>query len=181
MGDRRRLWGCGNMSARCAPPNTSVERPADAAAHLKGRSASYAIDVKSWGVSGQTHSPPEKDNMPDAPEARHLGCSICSQLRDQEHALQTVQGDEEDTSLPEAANRLEVARDIQPGVPGLQLKRCPECGTYYLLRSIYEFLIGFGGSYDEYFLTRVTDEVGADYWEPSVPTCLRHGRLGQLL
>ena len=28
-------------------------------------------------------------------------------------------------------------------------RRCPECGTYYLYESAYEFLIGFGGSYDE--------------------------------
>lgn len=100
-----------------------------------------------------------------APEASHLGCSICSQLHDQEQALQTVQGSEEDTSLPEAADMLEVVRDIRPGHPGLRLKQCPQCGTFYLFRSIYEFLIGFGGSYDEYLLTRLTGEVGTDYLE----------------
>ena len=103
--------------------------------------------------------------MPSTPEARHLGCSLCSQLSDQEHALQHVQSEADDTYLPEAADRLEVVRDIRPGHPGLRLQRCPECGTYYLMRSVYEFLIGFGGSYDEYFLTRLTDEVGADYRE----------------
>jgi len=103
--------------------------------------------------------------MPSTPEARHLICSICSQLRDREDALEHIQGDEEDTHLPEVANRLGVVRDIRPGHPGLRLMRCPECGTYYLFRSVYEFLIGFGGSYDEYFLWRLTDEVGTDYLE----------------
>jgi hypothetical protein len=101
--------------------------------------------------------------MTSAAEGRHLGCTICSQLSDQEDALQHVQGDEEDSNLPEAANRLEVVREIRPGHPGLRLQRCPGCGTYYLLRSVLEFLIGWGGSYDEYVLTRLTDEVGADY------------------
>jgi hypothetical protein len=109
-------------------------------------------------------SPPDK-MMARAPDACHLGCGICSRLRDQEQALRTVQGSEEDTSLPEAADMLEIVRDIRPGHPGLRLKRCPQCGTFYLLRSIYEFLIGFGGSYDEYLLTRLTGEVGTDYLE----------------
>ena len=105
---------------------------------------------------------PEKDMTPRAPETHHLSCSICSHLSDQEYALQSVRGDAADTSLPEAADRLEVLRSIRPGA--LELKRCPDCGTYYLWRSIYEYLIGYGsGSYDEYFLTRLTDEVGADY------------------
>ena len=34
-----------------------------------------------------------------------------------------------------------------------------------LFKAVYEFLVGFGGSYDEYFLWRLTDEVGADYLE----------------
>ena len=82
--------------------------------------------------------------MSSTPEARHLTCSTCSQLRDREDALEHVQGDEDDTHLPEVANRLEVVREIRPGHPGLRLMSCPECGTYYLFRSVYEFLIGFG-------------------------------------
>ena len=103
--------------------------------------------------------------MPDVVENRHVGCGICSQLSDQEQALEKVYGDEEDTHLPEAADRLGVVRDIRSGHPGLRLLQCPECETYYLYRSLYEFLIGFGGSYDEYFLTRLTDDVAADYQE----------------
>ena len=101
--------------------------------------------------------------MTSEPADRHVRCSICSQLSDHEHALEHVQGDEEDTRLPEAANRLKVLRDI--GHHSLELRQCPECGTYYLWRSLYEFLVGFGGSYDEYYLVRLTDEVGADYRE----------------
>jgi len=103
--------------------------------------------------------------MTSAPGNRHLTCTICSQLSDHEHALEHVQGDEDDTRLPEASKRLMEVREIWPGHPGLQLMQCPECGTYYLSRSIYEFLVGFGGSYDEYYLVRLTDEVGADYKE----------------
>ena len=98
--------------------------------------------------------------MPGETETRHLNCSICSQLRDRDSAVEHVHGDKDDSQLPEAANRLVVVREIRSS---LRLKQCPECGTYYLYRSIYEFLIGFGGSYDEYFLWRLTDEVGADY------------------
>ncbi len=99
--------------------------------------------------------------MPDTPEARHVRCSICSQLNDWNQASQEVQGSDDDTYLPDAADKLKVIRDIKPGHPGLRLKQCPECGTYYLYYSIYEFLIP--GSYDEYYLVRLTDEVGADY------------------
>ena len=101
--------------------------------------------------------------MPSAPEARHLTCSICSQLSDREEALEHVQASDDDTHLPEAASRLQVAYEIQPGHPGLRVMRCPECRTYYLFRSVYEFLIGFGGSYDEYFLWRLPDEIAGDY------------------
>ena len=101
--------------------------------------------------------------MTNAPADRHLKCSICCLLGDQEHALEHVQGDEEDSHLPETAKKLKVVRDIRPG--RLELQQCPECGTYYLSRSLYEFLVGFGGSYDEYYLTRLTDEAGADYRE----------------
>jgi len=100
--------------------------------------------------------------MTSAPADRHLRCSICSQLSDKEDAVEHVQGDEDDTVLPEAAKQLEVDREIQSN---LNLLRCPECGTCYLWRSTYEFLVGFGGSYDEYFLWRLTDEVAADYRE----------------
>lgn len=93
--------------------------------------------------------------------ARHLSCSICSQLGEDEYAMQHVQSEPGDTSLPMAAQQLELVREIRTG--SLRLQRCPECGTWYLWRTIYEFLIGFGGSYDEYFLRRLSDDVAEDY------------------
>jgi len=91
---------------------------------------------------------------------RDSSCSICSLLGEKERALQHVQSEPEDTFLPEAAEQLELVREIQPG--SLRLQRCPECGTYYLWRTVYEFLIP--GSYDEYFLRRISDDVAQDYW-----------------
>ena len=44
-------------------------------------------------------------------------------------------------------------------VDGLNvIKQCTECGTYYLYQTVYKFLMGFGGSYDEYWLARLSDE-----------------------
>ena len=93
------------------------------------------------------------------PGTRHLACGICSQLRDYEQAVQHVHAEETDTPhLPEAAGRLVGVPDL-PRRP--ELLRCPECGTYYLYESAYEFLIGFGGSYDEQVLTRLSDQEAA--------------------
>ena len=92
--------------------------------------------------------------------SRHLTCGICSGLEDYERAIQHVQGEEGDTELSEAARRL-VGKSTTPGPP--VLLRCPECATCYRFESTYEFLIGFGGSYDEQTLTRLTDEEAAEY------------------
>jgi hypothetical protein len=82
-------------------------------------------------------------------------------LRDYEQGIQHVQREEDDDHLPEAVGRLVGV----PGTPddGPDLRRCPECGTYYLYESAYEFLIGFGGSYDEQTLTRLSDAAAAAY------------------
>jgi hypothetical protein len=98
--------------------------------------------------------------MADAPRPRHVGCGTCSSLRDYEQGVQHVQAEETDTHLPEAVGRLQGVPDIPDGP---ELLRCPECGTYYLYESAYEFLIGFGGSYDEQTLTRLSDEEAAGY------------------
>jgi hypothetical protein len=64
--------------------------------------------------------------------------------------------------------RLKVVRDFQPyGSRKLQLQQCPECGTYYLYRTDYEFLVN--GSEDEEFLTRLTDNEAAEYLERPAP------------
>lgn len=95
----------------------------------------------------------------DLPPDRHVGCSICSQLRPYEQAIQHVHPEESDTDhLPEAFGRLAGVRQL---TRRSDLMRCPECGTYYLYETAYEFLIGFGGSYDEQVLTRLSDEEAA--------------------
>ena len=98
--------------------------------------------------------------MSNQSESHHLTCSICSQLSDKEYAIEHVHPSEEDCNLPKAASQLKTVRQIRSN---LRLLQCPECQTYYLFQSIYEFLIGFGGSYDEYYLWRLPDEVGAEY------------------
>jgi hypothetical protein len=92
--------------------------------------------------------------------ARHTACDICSGLKDYEQALQHVQEEPEDTKLPEAVGRLE---DVSTWTRRPWLLRCPQCGTYYLYETIYEFLIGFGGSYDEQTVTRLSDEEAAEF------------------
>ena len=43
------------------------------------------------------------------------------------------------------------------------LRRCPECGTYYLHKTVYEYLTT--GSEDEDFLDRITDEEASQYFD----------------
>jgi hypothetical protein len=96
---------------------------------------------------------------PRGPNERHLACRICSQLCDEESATEYVHTPDENTSFPAAALELKPA-----GTAGRSsLERCPECGTYYLYSHHYEFLVIAPGSYDEYTLTRLTDERAAEY------------------
>ncbi len=91
-----------------------------------------------------------------------MGCSICAQLADRESAYQKYGWPENDTYLPAAAQSLELVRDFTPyGSRLLQLKRCPECGAYYLYRTDYEYLVN--GSEDEEHLMRLTAEEAAAY------------------
>lgn len=69
---------------------------------------------------------------------------------------------QDDTHLPPAVGQLTVVRDFRPyDSRKLQLWQCPACGTYYLYKTDYEFLVG--GSEDEEFLTRLTVEQAAEY------------------
>ena len=94
--------------------------------------------------------------------ARHELCSICSQLNEHELGRQTHGRPEEDSSLPDGARHLKNVRELEPGsVRYTWLRQCPECATYYLHRTGYEYLAS--GSEDEQFLTRLTDEEAAGY------------------
>jgi hypothetical protein len=95
-------------------------------------------------------------------------CRLCSPLKGQEYASQKYGWEENDTFLPEAASKLTVVKDFRPNASRkLQLRRCPQCGTYYLYRTDYEYLVN--GSEDEEFLTRLTDADSADYLSRPVP------------
>jgi hypothetical protein len=82
-------------------------------------------------------------------------CALCSNLSDEECAYQKFGWEEGNTQLPAAASQLVVVKDFRPGSSrALQLKQCPQCGSYYLYRSDYEYLVN--GSEDEEFLTRLS-------------------------
>ena len=96
--------------------------------------------------------------MPDGSGeiAPHQQCEICSSLADQEYAMQKYGSEQNDTHLPAAAGALQVVRDFRPyGTRKHQLCQCPRCGTYYLYRTDYEYLVN--GSEDEEFLARLTE------------------------
>ena len=90
-------------------------------------------------------------------KSKPLACIICSQLADHESASQKYGWEENDTSLPSAANELKVVRDLKPGSARiLQLRQCPLCGTYYRYETDYEYLVN--GTEDEQSLTRLGAE-----------------------
>lgn len=91
--------------------------------------------------------------MPDHSSCQN--CSLCSQLKDREYASQKHGWEQNDTSLPEVASQLVTVRDLSTGSARQSLLlRCPECGTYYLYQTDYEYLAG--GSEDDQTLTRLT-------------------------
>jgi hypothetical protein len=97
----------------------------------------------------QGHAPPQP-------------CSLCSHLGDEEYALQKYGWEADNTYLPAAAGQLVLVKDLRPaGARTLHLKQCPQCGTYYLYRTDYEYLVN--GTEDEEFLTRLTDEQAGEY------------------
>ncbi|HNT29568.1 MAG TPA: hypothetical protein PKL83_01300 [bacterium] len=84
-------------------------------------------------------------------------CSICSDFQDKEYSFQKYGSDVNNTYLPANAKKLVMIKNIKPGSNRLkQLKQCPECKTYYLYETDYEYFAL--GSEDEEFLTRLTEE-----------------------
>jgi hypothetical protein len=102
---------------------------------------------------------------PAASQPPHAGCPTCGMLGEREHGFQKIGREEEVTHLPPAVSRLRLVRDLTPGFSGtLQLRQCPECSTYYLLRETHEFL--YGGSEEEQELTRLSGAAAAEYLQP---------------
>ena len=94
------------------------------------------------------------------PEA--LSCSICSQLKDRETAFQKYGSSYPDTFLPAASEKLEIIIDFRPlSERKIQLRRCPECGRYYLYQTDYEYLTN--GTEDEQELIRLSDAEAEEY------------------
>ena len=107
--------------------------------------------------------------MPDLEsDVAYKHCNTCSTLDNQEYAFQKNGWEQNNTYLPEAAGRLIDVKDLKPGNTdrALVLRQCPDCKTYYLYRTDYEFLVG--GTEDEQFLTRLTLEEAAKYLEQAV-------------
>lgn len=95
-------------------------------------------------------------------------CTTCAAMLDEEYAMQKYGWPADDTHLPPAASRLKVVRDFRPyDSRALQLRQCPECATYYLYRTDYEYLVN--GSEDEEFLTRLTDAEAREYLDRPAP------------
>lgn len=87
-------------------------------------------------------------------------CSICTQLRDEEWAMQKHGREEDDTNLPGAAWQLKDVRELKPGTTRSPiLKECPQCGTFYVYKESYDYLAT--GSEDEQRLTRFGSEAEA--------------------
>ena len=96
--------------------------------------------------------------------ALSASCSICSQLSDREYATQKFGWEENDTHLPGAASQLTDVKELKlESSRSAYLQRCPQCGTYYLYESDYEYLAG--GSEDTQTLTRLLDEESTRYLE----------------
>jgi len=97
-----------------------------------------------------------------ADEPDCVSCPVCSGLREVETASQKYGSNYPDTSLPEAARLLELVFDFKPGSErARQLRRCPQCGTFYLYESDYEYFAF--GSEDEQRLVRLDPPAAAVY------------------
>jgi len=84
-------------------------------------------------------------------------CSICSDFKDIESAFQKFGSESNDTYLPENALKLILIKDFKPNSNRLmQLQQCPECKTYFLYKTDYEYFAF--GSEDEQFLKRLSEK-----------------------
>jgi len=123
-------------------------------------------DLGSLALIQAMHGPRVPAGEPDC-----VSCPICSGLRQVETAWQKFGSNYPDTSLPEAAGLLEPVFDFNPGSQrARQLRRCPQCGTFYLYESDYEYFAF--GSEDEQRLTRLDPPAAAVYcaearWPPT--------------
>ena len=95
------------------------------------------------------------------PNEFESSCKICASLSDHEYATQKYGWEESNTYLPAASNQLVIVKDFQPfSSRKKQIQQCPECGTYYLYLTDYEYLVN--GSEDEESLIRLPIDQAED-------------------
>lgn len=83
-------------------------------------------------------------------------CTICGDFKDKEYATQKYGSAYPDTYLPENYKHLVIIKDLRPNSERLkQILQCPQCGTYYLYETDYEYFAF--GSEDEQTLSRLTE------------------------
>lgn len=101
-------------------------------------------------------------------DAPYKHCKTCSTLDNQEYGFQKNGWPDNNPYISAAAGQLIEVKDLKPGNTDRQsrLQQCPECKTYYLYQTDYEYLAG--GSEDEQFLTRLTDAEAAPYLAQAV-------------
>jgi hypothetical protein len=101
------------------------------------------------------------------PDTPYKHCKTCSSLSNEEYAFQKYGWEQNIAYMSEGAGQLIDVKDLKPGNTDrrLVLQQCPECKTYYLYRTDYEYLAG--GTEDEQFLTRLTNEEATKYLEQS--------------
>ena len=102
------------------------------------------------------------EKFPKKNNSAYLNCNLCSGLKDIEFAEQKFGSYYPDIHLPDTAEKLTLIRNFNGHSDRqLQLKQCPECKTYYLFESDYEYFAG--GSEDEQKLSRLNDIEAAIY------------------
>ncbi|MEZ7891224.1 MAG: hypothetical protein QMC67_05720 [Candidatus Wallbacteria bacterium] len=89
-------------------------------------------------------------------------CCICGDFKDKEIAYQKYGWEENDSFLPQASEKLIAVKDLKPNSTRVKiLKQCPECKTYYLYTTDYEYFVN--GSENEQCLIRLTDKDTLQY------------------
>lgn len=89
-------------------------------------------------------------------------CPTCGPIGDYAWAQQKGGHEKDDTYLPGAAYQLTTVREIDPNArPTPSLKQCPDCKTYFLYTTEYEFLIS--GSEDTETISRLSAEEARKY------------------
>ena len=104
-------------------------------------------------------------------------CEICSRLDDVNYASSKY-GSDESTSLPASSARLANAQEDPGGDRRSFVKKCPNCGVFYLYETDYEYLAG--GSEDSETLTRLTATEARNLMAPELLESLIEGLRGDL-